>query len=66
MQRCLSMFINEGKERGIFKEQEGYVIVMGMFGMINWIHQWYDEDGKLTKKEIINTYINNLEDGYKN
>ncbi|WP_462421472.1 TetR/AcrR family transcriptional regulator [Salinicoccus sp. Marseille-QA3877] len=68
MNTYTKMFVdvyNEGKEKGIFKDQDGYVTVMGIISMINGIYQWYHEGGRLSKQEIIDIYINNLEDGYK-
>lgn len=62
--RIFTAVHREGINKGIFKELDSRIIVMCIFGMINWTYQWYDDKGPLPKEEIINVYMKMIEEGY--
>jgi AcrR family transcriptional regulator len=49
--------IQDGIERGEFRQELPVPIVsMSIFGMVNWIYKWYQEDGRYSIKEIADIY----------
>ncbi|HNR14679.1 MAG TPA: TetR/AcrR family transcriptional regulator [Thermodesulfobacteriota bacterium] len=42
---------------GTVKDIEPSVIIFSLFGMINWIYRWFNEDGPLTIEEVANRTI---------
>jgi AcrR family transcriptional regulator len=62
-----SIFVNvyrDGVRLGMFKPLNPHAVIMGMFGMINWLYQWFDEEGFSSKMDITNLYLQFLEQGY--
>lgn len=62
-----SIFVNiyrDGVKEGIFRSLDPHPIIMGMFGMVNWLYQWFDEEGAHSKEVITNLYLQFLEEGY--
>jgi AcrR family transcriptional regulator len=44
--------ILDGQAAGVFRDGDPVVLAFGLLGMLNWMVQWYDPDGRLTMEEI--------------
>jgi TetR/AcrR family transcriptional regulator, cholesterol catabolism regulator len=56
--------INQGVEEGTFKNLNSEALVMGIFGMTNWLYYWYEENGDISKEQICDLYLTVLQTGY--
>lgn len=52
--------IYEGIQAAIFKDTNPFLTTMLILGSINWLHEWYQPEGKYTKEDIINHYQEKL------
>lgn len=48
--------INEGVETGEFQVNDPLIARMIMLGSMNWLQQWYDPDGRLSKEILQKTF----------
>jgi AcrR family transcriptional regulator len=44
--------IREGQQQGLFRQGDPSVLAYGILGMVNWMVQWYDPNGRLSMDEI--------------
>ncbi|MFS0599278.1 TetR/AcrR family transcriptional regulator [Peribacillus frigoritolerans] len=56
--------IDNGIKEGTFKNLDSNALVMGIFGMTNWLYYWFEEKGELSKEQICNLYLTVLQTGY--
>ncbi|MFG1924741.1 TetR/AcrR family transcriptional regulator [Cryptosporangium sp. NPDC048952] len=56
--RTMTTLIRQGVEAGDFRSDiEPLVAVLGILGMFNWIHRWYDPDGPQPLTYFTETFI---------
>lgn len=49
--------MHTGKKQGEFRQDlEVDIVVMGILGMVNWIHKWYDETGEKSIEQIASIF----------
>ncbi len=61
--RYSSLFNNlilKGIEEKKFRQADSYLLTMLILGALNWIQQWYQPNGRLSKEEIISHYQKDL------
>jgi TetR/AcrR family transcriptional regulator, cholesterol catabolism regulator len=63
-EKIFESVIVDGIAQGIFKAIDAHALVMGIFGMTNWLYHWYEPKGKIPKQEISKLYSSLLETGY--
>ncbi len=44
--------IRQGQAAGVFRPDDPVVLAYGVLGMLNWMVQWYDPEGRLSMSEI--------------
>lgn len=44
--------IRDGQASGAFRDGDPVVLAFGLLGMLNWMVQWYDPNGRLTMEQI--------------
>jgi AcrR family transcriptional regulator len=44
--------IRDGQRKGLFRDGDPSVLAYGILGMVNWMVQWYDPDGRLSMDQI--------------
>jgi TetR/AcrR family transcriptional regulator, cholesterol catabolism regulator len=44
--------IRDGQASGVFRDGDPVVLAFGLLGMLNWMVQWYDPNGRLTMEQI--------------
>lgn len=49
--------IRRGVDAGLFWEQDPKLATYALFGMSNWIVQWYDRNGSLTPDELADYFV---------
>jgi len=54
----LILEIQSDNKSNLFKGLDAKIVSFGIFGMCNWITQWYSENGSLTPKDISEIYYN--------
>ena len=54
-----------GVDEGLFKPVPTHIAVSGFMGMCNWLHTWFDENGKMTAEQIAETYVDMMAGGYR-
>ncbi|MES3710402.1 TetR/AcrR family transcriptional regulator [Pseudomonas putida] len=54
-----------GVDEGFFKPVPTHIAVSGFMGMCNWLHTWFDENGKMTAEQIAETYVDMMAGGYR-
>lgn len=60
----LTALVAQGMKAGEIRDDlEPRVAVMGVLGMFNWIHRWYDPNGPLTLPDIGRGFIDMALDG---
>jgi AcrR family transcriptional regulator len=56
--RCLSELVADGVSRGEFRaDLEPLIAVLGIIGMFNWIHRWYDPKGPRPLSDFTDAFI---------
>jgi len=55
--KILERLMHTGKKQGEFRQDlEVDIVVMGILGMVNWIHKWYDETGEKSIEQIASIF----------
>ena len=49
--------IEEGMEEGVILRGDPHMIRLAILGMINWVVEWYQPDGRLGPEQITNTFV---------
>lgn len=49
--------VRSGQDAGVFRGGDPHLIVLALFGMINWTHQWYSPSGAHTPEEIADSFF---------
>lgn len=57
-EKRLSDIIVAGQEHGIFAAHDAKIATYGILSMLSGICQWFQPDGRLSKEEIVKTYMN--------
>lgn len=60
MEAYVAEIIGEGQATGYFRHLNGTVVRQSIFGMTNWIVQWYRPDGSLTPAAIADWMVDLL------
>jgi AcrR family transcriptional regulator len=51
-ERLLEGILVEGIKAGQFRELDARLITYALLGMTNWVHRWYNPEGRLSAEEI--------------
>jgi TetR/AcrR family transcriptional regulator, cholesterol catabolism regulator len=54
----------DGVDEGLFRDLPPTLVVFGILGMCNWLHEWYRPEGRSTPTEIADVFVDILERGY--
>ena len=54
----------DGVDEGLFRDLPPTLVVFGILGMCNWLHEWYKPEGRSSPTEIADVFIDILERGY--
>jgi AcrR family transcriptional regulator len=49
--------LREGIAAGEFRPVDVPVVTVGLLGMLNWMHQWYRPEGRLSPQQIADIFI---------
>ena len=55
--RFLNQTFRELRQKGISRDIDPRIATFALLGMINWIYQWYAQDGRLRDTELAEAYI---------
>ncbi len=44
--------VRKGIRQGLFRPQDETLVVLTLFGQMNWLYEWYDAQGKLTQHQL--------------
>lgn len=64
-EKIFESVIQEGITNKKIKSMNSHALVMGIFGMTNWLYYWFEDNGDLTKEQISSLYKDILKNGYK-
>jgi hypothetical protein len=62
--RAIERAYREGVDEGLFRDLPPTLVVFGILGMCNWLHEWYKPEGRSTPTEIADVFLDVLERGY--
>ena len=55
--RLFKGVIDDGIEQGVFRDDlEPRIVLLGIVGMLSWVHQWYRPSGRFTSVEIADIF----------
>lgn len=54
----------EGVDAGLFRPVEPKIATFALFGMANWIYQWFDPAGRLSAQQVADTFGDLAAHGY--
>jgi AcrR family transcriptional regulator len=55
--------IQEGVDKGVFREIDVTIAVHGVLGMVNWMTRWYRTEGRLSAEEIADHFTDLVMNG---
>jgi hypothetical protein len=56
IQEAVEQMIAEGAAAGLFRDMDPRLVTFALFGMVNWMHVWFDPDGKYSPEEIADAF----------
>ena len=62
--RAIERAYRDGVDEGLFRDLSPTLVVFGILGMCNWLHEWYKPEGRSTPTEIADVFLDVLERGY--
>ncbi len=62
-EKVLMQIIRDGIQAGEFRAVDEKMALFGILGMLNWTHQWFSPQGKLTAQEIADLLIDLVMNG---
>jgi len=62
--RAIERAYRDGVDEGLFRDLPPTLVVFGILGMCNWLHEWYKPEGRSTPTEIADVFLDVLERGY--
>ena len=62
--RAIERAYRDGVDEGLFRDLPPTIVVFGILGMCNWLHEWYKPEGRSTPTEIADVFLDVLERGY--
>jgi AcrR family transcriptional regulator len=62
--RAIERAYRDGVDEGLFRDLPPTLVVFGILGMCNWLHEWYRPEGRSTPAEIADVFVDILERGY--
>ena len=62
--RAIERAYRDGVDEGLFRDLPPTLVVFGILGMCNWLHEWYRPEGRSTPTEIADVFVDILERGY--
>jgi AcrR family transcriptional regulator len=54
---ALTEIVREGEASKVFATRSASVVALAIAGMVNWMLQWYQEDGQLSGEEIADVFV---------
>jgi len=62
--RAIERAYRDGVDEGLFRDLPPTLVVFGILGMCNWLHEWYKPEGRSSPTEIADVFLDVLERGY--
>ena len=62
--RAIERVYRDGVDEGLFRDLPSTLVVFGIIGMCNWLHEWYRPEGRSSPLEIADVFVDVLERGY--
>jgi len=62
--RAIERAYRDGVDEGLLRDLPPTLVVFGILGMCNWLHEWYKPEGRSTPTEIADVFLDVLERGY--
>ena len=63
-ERYFEQIIEEGQAMGVFRpDTDPKIVTFGLFGMCNWLSQWYRPTGQYSPQQIAALFVNMVEHG---
>jgi len=62
--RAIERAYRDGVDEGLFRDLPPTLVVFGILGMCNWLHEWYRPEGRNSPTEIADVFLDILERGY--
>ncbi len=62
--RAIERAYRDGVDEGLFRDLPSTLVVFGILGMCNWLHKWYQAEGRSSPTEIGDVFVDLLERGY--
>lgn len=62
--RAIERAYRDGVDEGLFRDLTPTLVVFGILGMCNWLHEWYQPEGRNSPAEIADVFVDLLERGY--
>jgi len=62
--RAIERAYRDGVDEGLFRDLPSTLVVFGILGMCNWLHEWYQPEGRSSPTEIADVFVDLLERGY--
>lgn len=62
--KAIEAVIQEGVEKGVFRDVHPTMTTYAIMGMCNWAYQWYSPDGPLSAEEISDIFADLICNGY--
>jgi AcrR family transcriptional regulator len=60
IQEAVEQLIEEGVSTGHFRDVDPRLVAFALFGMTNWLHVWYDPEGRYSTDEIADVFADLL------
>ncbi len=65
-ERLFRTIVQQGIERGEFRNVDVAITVHGLLGMVNWMTRWYRPEGRLSAAQIADLFANLFLEGLQN
>lgn len=56
-EKLFADILHEGIAAGEFRAVDVPIVTVALLGMLNWMHQWYQPDGRLSPQQIADIFI---------
>lgn len=59
----LIQILEDGRQQGVFEFDNSKIAALGIFGMCNWVYQWFHPDGGLSISDIAQQFVGLITQG---
>lgn len=56
IQEAVEEMVAEGTAAGLFRDMDPQLVTFALFGMVNWMHVWFDPEGRYSTEEIADVF----------